>query len=237
MEELLVLENIDLDKEIEMLEKENIELRTPLIFNSVASTSLNELKTIEKDSSNLKLSKLTKSLFKDAKSLFDELEYLKLEKLYFTLCSEWVTEVTDWKSFVRLNDWYIKIGNYFPQSDLFVKATNFFEKEKKRIVIELSERLTWKSEVDSEYFEIIGQFLYVGKSPVKIIIANIFKKFKFHFDSKNPTNRLDKPEWYLSLLIETYKDHSGLDESLHFEFASELADIAAYKFKKDFYFC
>ncbi|KAK3841355.1 MAG: TIP-1 family-domain-containing protein [Linnemannia gamsii] len=41
------------------------------------------------------------------------------------------------------------------------------------------------------------------------MVAPLILRFRFHFEGKRPTNRLDKPEWYLTHILELIKDHSS----------------------------
>ncbi|KAG0278694.1 hypothetical protein BGZ95_003374 [Linnemannia exigua] len=41
------------------------------------------------------------------------------------------------------------------------------------------------------------------------MVAPLVLRFRFHFEGKRPTNRLDKPEWYLTHILELIKDHSS----------------------------
>ncbi|KAF9108785.1 hypothetical protein BGX29_007075 [Mortierella sp. GBA35] len=40
------------------------------------------------------------------------------------------------------------------------------------------------------------------------MVAPLMLRFRYHFEGKRPTNRLDKPEWYLTHILELIKDHS-----------------------------
>ncbi|KAF9156452.1 hypothetical protein BG015_005176 [Linnemannia schmuckeri] len=44
--------------------------------------------------------------------------------------------------------------------------------------------------------------------PIEQMAAPLILRFRYHFDGKRPTNRLDKPEWYLTHILELIKDHS-----------------------------
>lgn len=43
---------------------------------------------------------------------------------------------------------------------------------------------------------------------IEQMAAPLILRFRYHFDGKRPTNRLDKPEWYLTHILELIKDHS-----------------------------
>ncbi|KAI7882471.1 hypothetical protein K492DRAFT_127596 [Lichtheimia hyalospora FSU 10163] len=47
-------------------------------------------------------------------------------------------------------------------------------------------------------------------SPINIMLESLTMRFKFHFESSKPTNRLDKPEWYLSHTKSTIASHVPL---------------------------
>ncbi|KFM77078.1 RAD50-interacting protein 1, partial [Stegodyphus mimosarum] len=44
--------------------------------------------------------------------------------------------------------------------------------------------------------------------PLQIMLQPLQKRFVFHFMSKKPTNRLDKPEWYLTQILTWISDHT-----------------------------
>ncbi|CAO3625199.1 unnamed protein product [Cunninghamella blakesleeana] len=48
----------------------------------------------------------------------------------------------------------------------------------------------WNQELKQEYKSTI-------LSPIRIMLEDISIRFRFHFEGNRPTNRLDKPEWYL----------------------------------------
>ncbi|KAF9574340.1 hypothetical protein EC968_006847 [Mortierella alpina] len=49
---------------------------------------------------------------------------------------------------------------------------------------------------------------YPALLTTELMVAPLIMRFKFHFEGKRPTNRLDKPEWYLTHILELIKDHS-----------------------------
>ncbi|RCH98219.1 hypothetical protein CU097_014935 [Rhizopus azygosporus] len=44
-------------------------------------------------------------------------------------------------------------------------------------------------------------------SPVSIMLEDLSLRFKYHFETSKPTNRLDKPEWYLTHVRNTITTH------------------------------
>ncbi|KAI9016381.1 TIP-1 family-domain-containing protein [Phycomyces nitens] len=44
-------------------------------------------------------------------------------------------------------------------------------------------------------------------TPIAIMLQDLSLRFKFHFEGSKPTNRLDKPEWYLSHVKTTISSH------------------------------
>lgn len=48
--------------------------------------------------------------------------------------------------------------------------------------------------------------------PIQLMLQPLQKRFVFHFMSKKPTNRLDKPEWYLTQILAWISDHSHFIE-------------------------
>ncbi|KAF9164295.1 hypothetical protein DFQ26_001605 [Actinomortierella ambigua] len=45
--------------------------------------------------------------------------------------------------------------------------------------------------------------------PLEILVAPLILRFRFHFEGKRPTNRIDKPEWYLTHIQGLIKEHSA----------------------------
>ncbi|GIX72332.1 RAD50-interacting protein 1 [Caerostris extrusa] len=44
--------------------------------------------------------------------------------------------------------------------------------------------------------------------PLQLMLRPLQKRFVYHFMGKKPTNRLDKPEWYLTQILTWISDHS-----------------------------
>ena len=44
--------------------------------------------------------------------------------------------------------------------------------------------------------------------PIEMMVKPLKKRFLFHFVSKRQTNRVDKPEWYLTQTLTWIQDHS-----------------------------
>ncbi|KAG0318146.1 hypothetical protein BGZ99_005837 [Dissophora globulifera] len=42
----------------------------------------------------------------------------------------------------------------------------------------------------------------------ELMVAPLVLRFRYHFEGTRPTNRLDKPEWYLTHILEVIKDHT-----------------------------
>ncbi|KAF8980192.1 hypothetical protein BGZ46_004533 [Entomortierella lignicola] len=61
-------------------------------------------------------------------------------------------------------------------------------------------------------FDRSGEKPYPPLLTTELLVAPVILRFRYHFDGKRPTNRLDKasfrPEWYLSHILELIKDHS-----------------------------
>ncbi|KAG9295333.1 hypothetical protein G9A89_013362 [Geosiphon pyriformis] len=72
--------------------------------------------------------------------------------------------------------------------------------------------------------------------PIQVMVEPLITRFRYHFDSKRPTNRIDKPEWYLTHLLTTIRDHSPF-------FTEEVqaivddAGFSMYNVKNDFIRC
>ncbi|KAF9904047.1 hypothetical protein BX616_001416 [Lobosporangium transversale] len=43
----------------------------------------------------------------------------------------------------------------------------------------------------------------------ELMVAPLILRFRYHFEGKRSTNRLDKPEWYLSHVLELIKEHTS----------------------------
>jgi len=48
---------------------------------------------------------------------------------------------------------------------------------------------------------------YQALLPIEIMLSALSLRFRFHFEGSRPTNRLDKPEWYLNHTIQTISQH------------------------------
>ncbi|KAK9761617.1 hypothetical protein K7432_013353 [Basidiobolus ranarum] len=44
--------------------------------------------------------------------------------------------------------------------------------------------------------------------PMEILVNPLVTRFKYHFDGKKPTSRIDKPEWYFSHVLSIVRDYS-----------------------------
>lgn len=44
-------------------------------------------------------------------------------------------------------------------------------------------------------------------SPIAIMLEGLSLRFRFHFETSKPTNRIDKPEWYLQHVKNTISTH------------------------------
>ncbi|KAL1916497.1 uncharacterized protein VTP21DRAFT_5688 [Calcarisporiella thermophila] len=44
--------------------------------------------------------------------------------------------------------------------------------------------------------------------PIEVMVEPIGVRFKYHFDGKRPTNRIDKPEWFFSYILTSIRDHN-----------------------------
>jgi len=49
---------------------------------------------------------------------------------------------------------------------------------------------------------------------VKMLLAPILMRFKYHFEGDRSTNRLDKPEWYFSFALAAIEDHSEFVDTI-----------------------
>lgn len=59
-----------------------------------------------------------------------------------------------------------------------------------------------------------GSDHYVGLLAVQTLLSPLLLRFRFHFDGDRNTNRLDKPEWYLSHISNLIKSQSDLFEPI-----------------------
>lgn len=46
--------------------------------------------------------------------------------------------------------------------------------------------------------------------PFDLMMDSVKIRFKFHFEGKRPTNRLDKPEWFLTHILNLFEHHFSL---------------------------
>lgn len=43
--------------------------------------------------------------------------------------------------------------------------------------------------------------------PIRLMIIPLKKRFSFHFSGNRRTNRLDRPEWFLTQILSWLRDH------------------------------
>ncbi|KAI8363047.1 TIP-1 family-domain-containing protein [Mortierella sp. GBAus27b] len=67
----------------------------------------------------------------------------------------------------------------------------------------------------------------------ELMVAPLTLRFRFHFDGKRPTNRLDKPEWYLTHILELVKDHTPFIQD-YVQSIVEETEFKDYDCKNDF---
>ncbi|KAF9103294.1 hypothetical protein BGX27_010637 [Mortierella sp. AM989] len=67
----------------------------------------------------------------------------------------------------------------------------------------------------------------------ELMVAPLILRFRYHFDGKRPTNRLDKPEWYLTHILELIKEHTPFLEDYVQGIVQE-TEYREYDVKNDF---
>ncbi|KAG9319676.1 hypothetical protein KVV02_005048 [Mortierella alpina] len=67
----------------------------------------------------------------------------------------------------------------------------------------------------------------------ELMVAPLIMRFKFHFEGKRPTNRLDKPEWYLTHILELIKDHAPFIQD-YVQGIVQATEYKEYDVKNDF---
>lgn len=67
--------------------------------------------------------------------------------------------------------------------------------------------------------------------PIQCMLKPVILRFRFHFMGKRPTNRRDKPEWYLTDVLNSLRDHEWLlrTEAQRILLASGQPQIDAYQ--------
>ncbi|KAF9193487.1 hypothetical protein BGZ50_007417 [Haplosporangium sp. Z 11] len=78
-----------------------------------------------------------------------------------------------------------------------------------------------------------GDKPYPPLLPVELMVAPLILRFRYHFEGNRPTNRLDKPEWYLNHVLELIKDHSPFLQDYVQKIVQE-TDYKEYDVKNDF---
>ncbi|KAG2176539.1 hypothetical protein INT44_007202 [Umbelopsis vinacea] len=71
------------------------------------------------------------------------------------------------------------------------------------LLLQLPSRLTGLDESE----EVADENSYHALVPIQIMLSALSLRFRFHFEGSRPTNRLDKPEWYLNHTIQTISQH------------------------------
>ncbi|CAG8496333.1 5609_t:CDS:10 [Ambispora gerdemannii] len=72
--------------------------------------------------------------------------------------------------------------------------------------------------------------------PIQLMAEPLITRFRYHFDTKRPTNRIDKPEWYFTHLLTALHEHSPfLTEEI--QVIIDEAGFEKYNAKDDFIRC
>jgi hypothetical protein len=50
--------------------------------------------------------------------------------------------------------------------------------------------------------------------PLVTLIQPITQRFQFHFESSRPTNRIDKPEWFFTHILNIIHEHNDFMEGV-----------------------
>lgn len=78
------------------------------------------------------------------------------------------------------------------------------------IKISLTSAISITNQIDSSEMPSVIQFsdhfLHIS-SPIDILVKPLRKRFFFHFSGKKQTNKPDKPEWFLSKVINWIRDY------------------------------
>ena len=79
--------------------------------------------------------------------------------------------------------------------------------------------------------------------PIEELVVPLMKRFAYHFGGNRPTNRRDKPEWYLRQILQWIGDHARFIEThvqpvyapkdAFVEFSRGLVQLAVEKLVKD----
>ncbi|RHZ68896.1 hypothetical protein Glove_292g60 [Diversispora epigaea] len=72
--------------------------------------------------------------------------------------------------------------------------------------------------------------------PIQIMVEPLITRFRYHFESKRPTNRIDKPEWYFTHVLNTIREHSPFLQGAVQAIVDE-AGFQMYHAKNDFIRC
>ena len=271
--ERLLLERKDfgfISEAEEHILKENDSLDSKMIIKVEESVVTQRCKDLLDKLANLDFtvpvdSKLSISLFKTIKKLLIELSNLEKVKLYFNLCRQFEQckeESNSFEGYLKMYQIFLQVCKFFQKSDLELQFNADLMKARKNVEFTLIERFVsfvesseWPKgalKAEEGLIECLAQFAYLQEKgnefpPIEILAEKIFKKFRYHFDSKVPTNRLDKPEWYLTFLSDCLRDNEEFlihvcqpvvqqftEIDLHLEFAEKLMNMAIFKFEKHY---
>ncbi|CAG8433280.1 4161_t:CDS:10 [Diversispora eburnea] len=72
--------------------------------------------------------------------------------------------------------------------------------------------------------------------PIQIMVEPLIIRFRYHFESKRPTDRIDKPEWYFTHVLNTIREHSPFLQGAVQAIVDE-AGFQMYHAKNDFIRC
>ncbi|KAG0212487.1 hypothetical protein BGX28_006254 [Mortierella sp. GBA30] len=78
-----------------------------------------------------------------------------------------------------------------------------------------------------------GDTPYPALLTTELMAAPLIMRFRFHFEGQRPTNRLDKPEWYLTHVLELIKDHTLFLQN-YVQAIVEETEYKEYDVKNDF---
>lgn len=69
------------------------------------------------------------------------------------------------------------------------------------------EKLNLQDTASSSPDELKSSLRKQGLYPLQALIEPIVLRFRYHFDGKRQTNRLDKPEWYFTHVLNLMHEH------------------------------
>ncbi|KAI5736656.1 hypothetical protein M8J76_005820 [Diaphorina citri] len=236
---ILVKNRIDQDQK-ELLENNPKLLETNITLTELEST-LSQIQSVREKLVNFKLEyedqeKKLKPVSSKIQDNIDKINQLEQAKLYIS-CLQWVDQINEELKIEYENPYgielYQRLYKYspgfedsirsikWPFTSSNVSATQrvpshevllkFKKKLKTLLLIQYPSTLNLAKKDDQTPASKAISFPS-PTLPIALLLKPLQKRFLFHFAGSKQTNRIDKPEWFLTLILGWLKDHQDFVE-------------------------